>query len=251
MFDKLPTIRLERARKDYGQLTAVKDLDLEVYPGECFGFLGPNGAGKTTTIKMLSGLLAPTSGRVLINGFDIQLEPEKAKSTIGFVPDKPFIYEKLTGREFLDFMLDIYSVARESAAKKRYALLDLFSLRDWEDELVENYSHGMKQKLVITGALIHNPKLLVIDEPMVGLDPYGHTIVKGLFRKLCENGNSIFMSTHTLAVAQELCHRIAIIEKGEIIALGTMAELREKAHSDSEQLEAIFLKLTTADTQHP
>jgi ABC-2 type transport system ATP-binding protein len=225
---------------------AVKDLSLEINPGECFGFLGPNGAGKTTTIKMLSGLLVPSSGSVFVDGHDIQKEPEKAKGVIGFVPDKPFIYEKLTGREFLDFVLDIHAFPRDRAEKKRGELLEMFSLVEWQEELVENYSHGMKQKLVITGALIHDPKLLVIDEPMVGLDPYGHTLVKGLFKKMCEEGNAVFMSTHTLAVAQELCHRIAIIEKGEIIAIGTLAELREKAHTDSEQLESIFLKLTSA-----
>ena len=237
-------VRFTGIRKDYGRLTAVKRLDLEIAPGECFGFLGPNGAGKTTTIKMLSGLLIPTEGSIHVNGYDIQREPENAKSIIGFVPDKPFIYEKLTGREFLDFMLDIYRVARESAKEKRHELLEMFSLSEWLDELVENYSHGMKQKLVITGALIHEPKLLVIDEPMVGLDTHGHKLVKDLFRRFCEAGGAIFMSTHTLAVAQELCHRIAIIDKGEVIAAGTLAELREKANTESEHLESIFLKLT-------
>ena len=240
-----PIVAFKGVRKEYGNIVAVKNLSLEVRPGECFGFLGPNGAGKTTSIKMLAGLLIPTSGSVIVDGYDMQLEPDKAKGVLGFVPDKPFIYEKLTGSEFLDFVLDIHSVPREEAQKKRDGLLGIFSLKEWEGELVENYSHGMKQKLVITGALIHNPKLLVIDEPMVGLDPHGHTLVKGLFRKLCEDGGAVFMSTHTLAVAQELCHRIAIIEKGEIIAIGTVAELREKANSDSEQLEAIFLKLTS------
>jgi ABC-2 type transport system ATP-binding protein len=241
-----PIAEFRGARKEYGNVVAVKGLSLEVRPGECFGFLGPNGAGKTTTIKMLSGLLIPTSGGVFVDGHDMQAEPEKAKSAIGFVPDKPFIYEKLTGGEFLDFVLDVHSFPRESAKKKRERFLEMFSLKEWEDELVENYSHGMKQKLVITGALIHDPKLLVIDEPMVGLDPHGHTLVKGLFRALCQEGGAVFMSTHTLAVAQELCHRMAIIDKGEIIAVGTVAELGEKAHADSEELEAIFLKLTSA-----
>ncbi|MBI3794290.1 MAG: ABC transporter ATP-binding protein [Nitrospinae bacterium] len=238
-------VKFSGARKEYGNIVAVKNLSLEVAPGECFGFLGPNGAGKTTAIKMLAGLLVPTAGSVAVDGHDVQAEPEEAKAVIGFVPDKPFIYEKLTGREFLDFVLDIHGFPRGKAAKKRAELLEMFSLTEWQEELVESYSHGMKQKLVITGALIHDPKLLVIDEPMVGLDPYGHTLVKGLFRKMCEEGNSVFMSTHTLAVAQELCHRVAIIEKGEIVAIGTVAELREKAQSDSEQLEAIFLKLTS------
>lgn len=239
-------VLLEGARKDYGQLTAVKPLDLAIPAGECFGFLGPNGAGKTTTIKMLAGLLIPTAGRVLIGGHDIQEEPEKAKALFGFVPDKPFIYEKLTGREFLDFMLDLYETPRATADEKRRGMLEMFALTEWQDELVENYSHGMKQKLVITGALIHNPRLLIIDEPMVGLDPYGHKLVKDLFRNFCREGNTIFMSTHTLAVAQELCHRIAIIDKGEVIALGTLEELKAKAGGMATQLEAIFLKLTAA-----
>ncbi len=237
-------IRFEGLRKDYGNLVAVKNLNLEVGAGECFGFLGPNGAGKTTTIKMLAGLLVPTEGKVFIGGHDVQQEPEKAKSILGYVPDKPYIHDKLTGSEFLDFMIDLYSVDRASAAARRHELLSMFGLNEWQDELVENYSHGMKQKLVITGAFIHRPRVLVIDEPMVGLDPHGHVLVKDLFRTFAREGNTIFMSTHTLAVAQELCHRIAIIDKGEVIALGTVEELRNKAHSESPVLENIFLKLT-------
>lgn len=237
-------IRFEGLRKDYGNLVAVKNLNLEVGAGECFGFLGPNGAGKTTTIKMLAGLLVPTEGKVFIGGHDVQQEPEKAKSILGYVPDKPYIHDKLTGSEFLDFMIDLYSVDRASAAARRHELLSMFGLIEWQDELVENYSHGMKQKLVITGAFIHRPKVLVIDEPMVGLDPHGHKLVKDLFRTFAREGNTIFMSTHTLAVAQELCHRIAIIDKGEVIALGTVEELRNKAQSDDALLENIFLKLT-------
>jgi ABC-2 type transport system ATP-binding protein len=237
-------IRFEQVSKNYGKVEAVKNLDFSVDRGVCFGFLGPNGAGKTTTIKMLTGILIPTGGRILIDGFDIQLEPDKAKQLIGFIPDKPFIYDKLTGAEFLDFILDIYRIGRKTAESKRRELLDIFSLTDWQNELVENYSHGMKQKLVITGVLIHNPRLMVIDEPMVGLDPHGHKIVKQLLREFCANGNTIFMSTHTLSVAQELCHRISIIDKGNIIATGNLAELRSQAHEESDQLERIFLKLT-------
>ena len=237
-------IRFEGVRKDYGNLVAVNKLNLEIGAGECFGFLGPNGAGKTTTNKMLAGLLVPTEGKVFIGGHDVQREPEKAKSILGYVPDKPYIHDKLTGSEFLDFMIDLYSVDRASAAARRHELLSIFGLMEWQDELVENYSHGMKQKLVITGAFIHRPRVLVIDEPMVGLDPHGHKLVKDLFRAFAREGNTIFMSTHTLAVAQELCHRIAIIDKGEVIALGTVEELRSKAHSDSPVLENIFLKLT-------
>ncbi len=237
-------IRFEQVSKNYGAVEAVKNLDFSVEKGVCFGFLGPNGAGKTTTIKMLTGILIPTGGRILIDGHDIQREPDKAKQLIGFIPDKPFIYDKLTGAEFLDFILDIYKIGRKTAEPKRRELLKVFALADWQNELVENYSHGMKQKLVITGVLIHNPLVMVIDEPMVGLDPHGHKIVKHLLREFCANGNTIFMSTHTLSVAQELCHRISIIDKGNIIATGDIGELRSQAHADSDQLEQIFLKLT-------
>ncbi len=233
-------------RKNYGEVIAVKNLNLSVGKGICFGFLGPNGAGKTTTIKMLTGLLIPTSGKVFINGIDIQEKPEEAKKILGFIPDKPFIYDKLTGKEFLNLMLDIYEVSRQKAEPFRKELLGIFLLSGWQDELVENYSHGMKQKLVITGALIHNPKIIVVDEPMVGLDPHGHKVVKALFKTFCEKGNTIFMSTHTLGVAQELCHKISIIEKGKIIATGTVKELGSQARSDSDKLESIFLKLTEA-----
>jgi len=237
-------IRFENVTKNYGKVTAVKGLTLHVRSGECFGFLGPNGAGKTTTLKMLSGLLIPTAGRITVRGFDIQLEAQKAKQNLAFVPDKPFIYDKLTGAEFLDFILDIYSVNKNGSRARRDKLLDIFSLREWQDELVENYSHGMKQKLVITGALIHEPKLLVIDEPMVGLDPYGHRLVKDLFRDYAGAGNTVFLSTHQLAVAEEICDRIAILDKGRVVAVGSVDELRSAARTDSGRLEQIFLKLT-------
>ena len=237
-------VRFEKVSKDYGKIKAVKGLDLQVPAGECFGFLGPNGAGKTTTLKMLSGLLIPSAGKVFVNGYDIQAEPNKAKQEMAFVPDKPFIYDKLTGREFLDFILDIYGLGKNGVQKKRADLLEQFALTEWQDELVENYSHGMKQKLVITGALVHEPKLLVIDEPMVGLDPYGHKLVKELFKKFVEQGNTIFLSTHQLSVAQEICGRIAIIDHGEVVATGSVEELQRAARIESGQLESIFLKLT-------
>lgn len=240
-------IIFDNVSKNYGKMEAVKNLNLRVPPGECFGFLGPNGAGKTTTIKMVAGLLIPTRGRIFIDGHDIQKEPEKAKQVIGFIPDKPFIYEKLTGGEFIDFILDLYGIRKRDVAERRREFLKMFSLTEWQDELVENYSHGMKQKLVITGALIHNPKALIIDEPMVGLDPYGHKLVKDLFREFCEGGSTIFMSTHTMSVAEELCHRIAIIDKGEVITVGSLKELQSSAKSESERLESIFLKLTTEE----
>lgn len=237
-------VRFENVSKNYGKITAVKNLNLHVRAGECFGFLGPNGAGKTTTIKMLAGLLIPTDGRITINGYDILKNPERAKREMGFIPDRPFIYGKLTGREFLDFMLDIYSVSRNGVREKRREFLEIFSLTDWQDELVENYSHGMKQKLVITGALIHSPKVLIIDEPMVGLDPHGHSLVKKIFKEYALRGNCVFLSTHQLNVAQDICNRISIIDKGEIVATGSVRELQSAAKSESEQLEQIFLKLT-------
>ncbi len=225
-------------------MTAVKALELQVPAGECFGFLGPNGAGKTTTLKMLAGLLIPTEGRVFVNGYDIQKEPKKAKQEMAFIPDNPFIYGKLTGREFLDFILDIYGFSKNGAGNLRQELLALFSLTEWQDELVENYSHGMKQKLIITAAFVHEPKLLVIDEPMVGLDPYGHKLVKELFRKFTDDGNTVFLSTHQLGVAEEICDRISIIDHGEVVATGSVEELQRAAQTDSGQLESIFLKLT-------
>jgi len=237
-------IRFEKVKKNYGEVEAVKNLNFSVDKGICFGFLGPNGAGKTTSIKMLVGLLIPTEGEIYIDGINLQYEPLKAKKIIGFIPDKPFIYDKLTGKEYLDFILDIYEVEKEEVASLRDELLGKFLLTDWQDSLIENYSHGMKQKLIFTGVLIHKPKLLVIDEPMVGLDPHGNKVVKELIRKFCEDGNSVFMSTHTLSVAEELCHKISIIDKGDIIATGTVEELAKGLHKESDHLESIFLQLT-------
>lgn len=237
-------VRFENVSRDYGSFKAVKELNLRIPAGECFGFLGPNGAGKTTTLKMLAGLLIPTTGKIFVVGHDVQQEPLKAKQEMAFVPDKPFIYDKLTGREFLDFILDIYGFSQNGVRQEREELLELFSLAEWQDELLENYSHGMKQKLIITGAFIHEPKLLVIDEPMVGLDPYGHKLVKELFRKFVAGGNSIFLSTHQLSVAQEICDRISIIDHGKVVATGSVDELKKTASIETGQLESIFLKLT-------
>jgi len=241
-------IHIDGVTKVYGSTVAVDNLNLHVKPGECFGFLGPNGAGKTTTLKMLAGLLTPTKGALTIFGHDIQKNPVEAKKIIGFVPDKPFIYEKLTGREFLEFIRDIYRVNGDSKViEKQAALLDMFSLSGWLDELVETYSHGMRQKLIITSALIHNPKVIIIDEPMVGLDAKGMRQVKGLFREVADSGNTVLLSTHTMDVAQEICDRIAILSKGKVIAIGTMDELRVNAGSEGENLESIFLELTKND----
>ena len=235
-------LHIQKVVKSYQDLKAVKGVDLTVPKGELFGFLGPNGAGKTTTIKMIVGLLKPTSGTISIGGFDIGTQSTKAKSILGYIPDRPFIYEKLTGREYLAFIADLYNMDADVTAERTQRYLDFFDLTDAGDKLVEGYSHGMKQKLIISGALLHDPKLVVVDEPMVGLDPKGARQVKQLFRDLCQKGTSIFMSTHSLGIAQAMCDRIGIIQKGEVIALGTMNDLRQQA--DHEHLEDIFLELT-------
>jgi ABC-2 type transport system ATP-binding protein len=235
-------LEIKNVVKSYQDLKAVKGVDLKVPKGELFGFLGPNGAGKTTTIKMIVGLLKPTSGTISIGGFDIGSQSTEAKSILGYIPDRPFIYEKLTGREYLAFIADLYDMDAADAAEQAQKYLNFFDLTEAGDKLVEGYSHGMKQKLIISGALLHDPKLVVVDEPMVGLDPKGARQVKQLFRDLCQKGTSVFMSTHSLGIAQAMCDRIGIIQKGEVIALGTMNDLRQQA--DHEHLEDIFLELT-------
>ena len=240
-------INIKNLTKHYGNLTAVSALSLNIPAGECFGFLGPNGAGKTTTIKLLAGLLKPNEGTIEIGGYDVQRDPQKVKGIIGYIPDKPFIYEKLTGGEFLDFIAELYQVNEDFVKEKREELLNLFAIKDFENELVESYSHGMRQKLVITAALIHNPKVIIVDEPMVGLDPKGMRQVKEIFKQLTKSGVTIFMSTHTMSVAQEMCHRIGIINKGKLIALGNMNDLQKQAQVSSG-LEDVFLQLTSSET---
>ncbi|HXQ24444.1 MAG TPA: ABC transporter ATP-binding protein [Candidatus Acidoferrales bacterium] len=241
-------IELVNLMKRYGSTLAVDDLSLEVRPGEIFGFLGPNGAGKTTTIRMMMGLLQPTSGTVRLGGHDLATEPIAAKQLCGFVPDRPHIYEKLTGAEFLDFVAGLYHVPATTAARRRDELLDMFDLAQWATELVEGYSHGMKQRLVMAAALIHAPRLLIVDEPMVGMDPRGARLLKRTFRQLARNGVTVFMSTHSLEVAEETCDRVGIINQGRLVAVGTVDELRRQAggHANSK-LETIFLKLTGGD----
>ncbi|MDY0092320.1 MAG: ABC transporter ATP-binding protein [Candidatus Vecturithrix sp.] len=237
-------IEIINLTKRYGNITAVSEINLTIPNGQLFGFLGPNGAGKTTTIKTLVGLLKPTSGVVRIEGFDVQKQPLEAKRVVGFIPDKPFIYEKLTGKEFLQFTAGLYQVEPRSVDERIAQLLDMFELSDWDDELVESYSHGMRQKLVMSAALIHQPQVIVVDEPMVGLDPKGARLVKKIFRELCDNGTTIFMSTHTLEIAEQMCDHIAIIQKGQIIAQGTIEELHRLAQTTKTNLEDIFLELT-------
>jgi ABC-2 type transport system ATP-binding protein len=230
--------------KQYGRFTAVDHITLEVQPGEIHGFLGPNGAGKTTTLRMIAGLLKPTSGRIVVNGHDLDAEPEAAKASLGFIPDRPFIYEKLTAGEFLRFHGGLYGLDGNGVMDRVREMLDLFELTRWENELVESFSHGMKQRLVMSAAFLHRPRAVAVDEPMVGLDPRGARLIKDVFRRMSERGVAILMSTHTLEVAQEMSHRISIILKGRIIAQGTVDEVRQLAGGGDDHLTAVFLKLT-------
>ena len=238
-------IEISDLTKTYGTYRAVDRLNLKIDKGEIFGFIGPNGAGKTTTIKMLGGILAPTTGRVFIAGIDLQAEPEAAKHKIGFIPDRPYLYEKLTGLEFMKFTADIYGVTENRFREQADAMLARFSLSDWSQELIESYSHGMKQRLIMAAALIHEPEVLIVDEPMVGLDPLAIRMVKELFKRLATAGVTIFMSTHTLKVAEDICDRIGIITRGRLIASGTAADLRREADATAADLEQVFLTLTT------
>lgn len=237
-------IELTALTKKYGRFVAVDALDLFVPRGELFGFLGPNGAGKTTTLRMIAGILRPTQGSVRIAGIDLAVDPMAAKARLGFIPDRPFIYEKLTGMEFLRFVAGLYGEAGETIEHRGRELLALFDLEEWRDELVESYSHGMRQKLIISSAFVHRPDVIVVDEPMVGLDPKAAKTLKDLFREYTRRGHTIMMSTHTLEVAQAMCDRIGIIQKGKIRACGTMDDLRRNADRGDEGLEEIFLKLT-------
>jgi ABC-2 type transport system ATP-binding protein len=237
-------IELREVTKRYRSLTAVRRLSLHVRRGEVFGFLGPNGAGKTTTIRMIAGLMRPSEGSVLVGGIDVAADPIRAKSLMGFIPDRPFLYEKLTGEEFLRFIGGLYRIEGLRLDKRMDELFELFGLGDFRGELIEGYSHGMRQRLVMGAAFLHHPDVVVVDEPMVGLDPQGARLVKSIFREYCSRGKTVFMSTHTLGVAEEVCDRIGIIHKGELIALGTREELQRQAKGEADRLESIFLQLT-------
>ena len=237
-------IRLNGLTKKYGRFTAVDNIHLTVPEGELFGFLGPNGAGKTTTLRMIAGILKPTAGTVEIAGDDIQARPLQAKARLGFIPDRPYVYEKLTGSEFLRFVAALYGQSGSEIEHRSDELLELFELTPWKHELVESYSHGMRQKLIISSALVHRPAVIVVDEPMVGLDPRSAKLLKELFRKFVDRGGTVLMSTHTLEVAETMCDRIAIIQGGKIAAQGTMEDLREQTSSADMSLEDLFLKIT-------
>jgi ABC-2 type transport system ATP-binding protein len=243
-------IDIKNLTKKFGTIIAVNNLCLHIAKGEFFGFLGPNGAGKTTTIKMLTGVLKPTKGTITLNGHDLALFPQEAKHICSYIPDRPFLYEKLSGREFLHFIAGIYDIKKNYYEARMEELLRLFELELWGDELIESYSHGMRQKLVIIAALLHEPKIIIIDEPLVALDPKGIRLVKKIFKDYCQQGATIFMSTHNLSLAEELCTRIGIIHQGKLAAIGTRAQLRKLARSKQHNLEDIFLKLTEEEDEH-
>jgi ABC-2 type transport system ATP-binding protein len=247
-------IRFDGLSKRYGALVAVDDLCFEIRPGEVFGFLGRNGAGKTTTIRMMMGLLEPSAGTVFLGGHDIAREPERAKAITGYLPDRPHLYDKLTGAELLRFVGGLYGLDAAEAARRSDALLEEFALVPQAGELVETFSHGMKQRLALAAALIHRPRILVLDEPMVGLDPEGALELRRRLQRLAGEGVTIFLSTHSLAVAEELCSRIAILDQGRLVALGSLAELRARAAAEAGRahdrgdatLEAVFLDILRA-----
>jgi ABC-2 type transport system ATP-binding protein len=239
-----PIIQASGLTKRFGKLVAVGGVTLEVEAGQVFGFLGPNGAGKTTTIRMLTGLVRPTSGSALVAGFDVVHEPREVKRRVGYLAETPYLYPKLTGREFLAFMGGLYEVPPKVTRQRAEALLSLFELADKADELVETYSHGMRQKLALAGAMLHDPPVLFLDEPTSGLDPRSARLVKDLLVALVGRGHTVFLSTHVLEIAEQLCHRVGIIDHGRVVATGTLDELRHQAQSEAYSLEDVFLQLT-------
>jgi ABC-2 type transport system ATP-binding protein len=242
-------IELRDLTKRYGGFTAVDSISLTIPGGEVYGFLGPNGAGKTTTMRMIAGILRPTAGRIEVAGIDLQRHPLEAKAKLGFIPDRPFVYDKLTGAEFLRFVAGLYGQEGKEVTARIDELLELFELLPWKDELTESYSHGMRQKLIISSALVHRPEVIVVDEPMIGLDPRSARLLKDLLREFVTRGGTVLMSTHTLEVAEAMCDRIAIIQGGRIAAAGTMDELRIQTSSGDATLEELFLRLTGGLTE--
>ncbi len=237
-------IELKSLTKRYGKFTAVNAISLEIPRGTLYGLLGPNGAGKTTTMRMIAGILRPTSGTVTVAGFDVVSQPMQAKQRLGFIPDRPFVYDKLTGAEFLRFVAGLYGQSGPAIEKRTDELLELFELTPWKHELTESYSHGMRQKLIISSALVHRPEVIVVDEPMVGLDPKSARLLKDIFRHFVDRGGTVLMSTHTLEIAEVMCDQIGIVYGGQIAAAGTMTQIREQTSSGNASLEEVFLKLT-------
>ncbi len=234
-------IELDNVSKAFGNLYAVKNLTLKVNNGELFTLLGPNGAGKTTTVKMITGLIKPTEGKVIINGIDIEEFPEKAKEIISYIPDQPFLYPELTGREFIIFVSRLYGMNKKEINKRMNILIDEFRIGEWIDFPASLYSHGMRQKVIFIQALIHNPKIIVIDEPMVGLDPISARIVKSILRDRVENGISVFMSTHSLDIAEEISDRVGVIDGGKLIEVGSIEKLLK---TPSATLEDVYFAIT-------
>jgi len=243
----LEMIRTESLTKRFGSKVAVNNLNVEVFPGEFFSFLGPNGAGKTTTIRMVTGLLLPTEGRTFVDGKDVQGDPIGAKQVIGYIPDRPFLYEKLTGREFLGFVGGLYGMDGKRLESEAEELMELFGVLDVADFLVEEYSHGMKQKLSFCAAFLHDPRVVIVDEPWVGLDPKSIRFLKNYLREKVRDGLCVFMSTHTLSIAEELSDRVGIINGGNLIAVGTVDEIM--ALKASRTFEDMFLQLTAEEDE--
>ena len=240
-------LTLAKLTKKFDQLTAVNNVELQVEKGEIIGFLGPNGAGKTTTIKMIAGLLQPSSGAISICGHDMADSPIRCRQLTGYIPDRPFLYEKLTGAEYLSFISSLYPTGQDQErAVQGDRYLKLFDLHDWRNNLIESYSHGMRQKLIMTSIFMLDQPLIVVDEPMIGLDPKSARIVKELFKSKAESGTTIFLSTHSMEIAEELCHRVCIIRDGKIIAEGSVDSLKAQAQHDAGNLEDLFLQLTGA-----
>lgn len=235
---------IENLSKSFGSFEAVHNISLNVEAGDFFGFLGPNGAGKTTTIKMITGLYFPASGKVSINGIDIVKSPIEAKKIIGYIPDQPFLYDKLTGREFLFFSGGLYNLDKKYLINKIEEVIDDLKIEPWVDKRTEEYSQGMRQRIAIASSLLHSPKLIVVDEPMVGLDPQSANLVKKVLKKKTEEGASVFMSTHSLSVAEEICTRIGIIKNGNIIFDDKMEALEKFKKENNKTLEEFFLELT-------
>ena len=243
-------LEITNVTRKYGQFTAVDSLSLSIEPGTIFGFLGPNGAGKTTTMKMVCGLIRPTEGQILVDGMDVVKEPLKVKSVLGYVPDRPHVYERLTATEYMYFIAGLYNIEEEIGRVRASELLNLFGLGHVEGHLIESFSHGMKQRLVMASVLLHQPKLMIVDEPMVGLDPQGARLLKDVLRDEAQRrGLTVLLSTHTLDVADEVCDRVAVINHGQLIALGTPAELRQQTGTEGQRLEEVFLQLTSESSE--